>query len=438
MTDADLGLIGCLLLLALLMSSMPVAFVMGVVGMAGLMMMRNPEIGMAIASREVYSTLTGQTLSVIPLFVLMGQVAFHSGISRSLFRAAYAWIGRLPGGLAMATVGACTGFGAICGSGPATSATIGMVALPEMKRYGYRMRLATGAVAAGGSLGMLIPPSVVFIVYAVLTQGSIGDLFMAGIVPGLLIAGLFCIAILIWCLLVPGMGPAGEKTTLRQKIVSLGGVIETLILFAVVIGGMFGGWFSPIEAAAIGAFGSLVIAAIKRKLTVRMLSRSLMETARTTCMVMIIVAGAKIFGQFLGRTEVTESLARWLTSLPAPRWLLIAMILGFYFVAGCFVDALALVLLTVPIFHPVVVGLGYDPVWFGVMIVVVTQMGVISPPVGVNVYVVAGIARDVPLQTVFRGALPFLLALIVATAILILFPNLATFLPELMRQASGR
>ncbi|MFP4105801.1 MAG: TRAP transporter large permease [Phycisphaerae bacterium] len=434
MSDIELGILGCVVLLVLLMSSMPVAFVMAIIGMVGMAILRNPELGINIVSRELYTTLTGQTLSVIPLFVLMGQVAFHSGISRKLFKAAYSWIGWLPGGMAMATVGACSGFGAICGSGPATSATIGAVALPEMKRYGYRMQLATGAVAAGGSLGMLIPPSVVFIVYAVLTQGSIGDLFIAGLIPGTLITLIFCITIFLWCKLRPSLGPAGEPTSLKEKIISLGGVFETLILFLLVIGGIFLGWFAPIEAAAIGAFGSLVIAAAKRKLTLRMLKQALKETARTTCMVMIIVAGAKIFGQFLARTELTEHLATWLATVPAPAWLLVTLILAFYFVAGCFVDALALVLLTVPIFHPVVVGLGYDSIWFGVMIVVVTQMGVISPPVGVNVYVVAGIERDVSLQTVFRGALPFLLALVVAAAVLIIFPDLTTFLPKLIER----
>ncbi len=434
MTDMQLGALACVVLLVLLMSSMPVAFVMATIGMVGMMYLRNPELGMSIATRELYGTLTSETLTVIPLFVLMGQVAFHSGISRKLFKAAHAWIGWLPGGLAMATVGACTGFGAICGSGPATSATIGAVALPEMKRYGYRMQLATGAVAAGGSLGMLIPPSVVFICYAVLTQGNIGDLFIAGLVPGTLISVLFCITIYLLCKFRPEMGPTGSPVTWVQRILALSGVIETVVLFLAVIGGMFVGFFSPIEAAAIGAFGSLVIALLKRKLTPRMLARSLKETARTTCMVMLIVAGAKIFGQFLARTELTEAVATWLTEVPAPPWLLVTLILAFYFVCGCFVDALALVLLTVPIFEPVTTSLGYDPIWFGVMIVVVTQMGVISPPVGVNVYVVAGVERDVPLQTIFRGALPFLAALVVAVVILVAFPGLTTFLPKLIQR----
>lgn len=433
MTSLQIGILGCIFLFIFLIASMPVAFSMAIAGIVGFASLVNSGAALSMASADLYETLSSYSLTVIPLFVLMGQIAFHVGISRRLFNTAYVWLGALPGGLAMATVGACTAFGAICGSGPATAATMSAVALPEMRRYGYSMELASGAVASAGGLGILIPPSVVFIVYAILTEQSIGKLFIAGVLPGLLIAGLFCLTIYINCVRRPELGPRGPKTTWREKIVSLAGVSETLVLFAVVMGGMFLGFFTPTEAAAIGAAGSLAIAAVKRQLTFKMVVRSLLETARTSCMVLIIVAGAVMFGHFLARTRIPFELAEWLGNLPLPGWAIIYCIIFFYLVAGCFVDALALVLLTVPIFYPVITKLGYDPIWFGVIIVVVTMMGVISPPVGVNVYVVAGMERDIPLSTVFRGSLPFLWALVVAAAILVAFPQISLFLPGLSK-----
>jgi C4-dicarboxylate transporter DctM subunit len=432
-TDLHAGILGCVVLLILLMSSMPVAFAMTAVGLVGFALLRGPAPAMSMSVAELYGVFSQHSLTVIPLFVLMGQVAFHSGISRRLFRAAYHWLGPLPGGLAMATVGACTGFGAICGSSPATAATMASVALPEMKRYGYDMELGTGAVAAGGSLGMLIPPSVVFICYGILTEQSVGKLFIAGIVPGLLIAVLFCLTIYVLCVRRREMGPAAAPTTWLAKLASLAGVAETLVLFAVVMGGMFLGYFTPTEAAAIGAAGSILIGLLKRQLSPRVFARCLAETARTSCMVLIIVAGAVIFGRFLAITRIPMEVANWLAHLPFPGWIIMTFIILFYLISGCFIDALALVLLTVPIFYDVVIGLGYHPIWFGVMIVVVTQMGVISPPVGVNVYVVSGIERDVPLQTVFKGALPFLAALVIAALILLALPQLTLFLPNLVR-----
>jgi len=432
MTPTQAGIVGCVALILLLMSSMPVAFVMAVVGFVGFACVVSTNGAMSMVTAELYDSFTNQSLTVIPLFVLMGQIAFHAGISRKLFNTAYKWLGPLPGGLAMATVGACTAFGAICGSGPATAATMASVALPEMKRYKYSMELGSGAVAAGGSLGMLIPPSVVFIVYGIMTEQSIGKLFIAGILPGLMIAAIFCATIYLWCKLRPSLGPSSPSFTWGEKFASLAGVMETVILFVVVMGGMFIGLFTPTEAAAIGAAGSIVIAAVKRQLTLKILARSLEETVRTSCMVMIIIAGAVIFGRFLAVTQIPSDLAGWLSALSVPGWVIIAFIIFFYLVAGCFVDALALVLLTVPIFSPVIDKLHYDPIWFGVIIVVVTQMGVISPPVGVNAYVVSGIARDIPLETVFKGIMPFLLALIVASVILVAFPQISLFLPNLI------
>lgn len=432
MTPTQAGIVGCIALVVLLMSSMPVAFAMALVGFLGCAYLLNPQAAMSMAAADLYDTFTSYSLTVIPLFVLMGQISFHAGISRKLFNTAYKWLGPLPGGLAMATVGACTAFGAICGSGPATAATMASVALPEMKRYKYSMELGSGAVAAGGSLGMLIPPSVVFIVYGILTEQSIGKLFIAGIVPGLMIAAMFCATIYLWCKLRPELGPASPPFTWGEKFRSLIGVMETLILFVVVMGGMFIGLFTPTEAAAIGAAGSMVIALVKRQLPWRVLVQSLHETVRTSCMVMVIVAGAIIFGHFLALSQIPTDLAAWLSGLKVSGWVIIAFIIFFYLVAGCFVDALALVLLTTPIFFEVITELNYDPIWFGVIIVVVTQMGVISPPVGVNAYVVAGIERDIPLETVFKGIMPFLLALVLAAVILVAFPQISLFLPNLI------
>lgn len=433
MSPAVAGLFGFVMLLVLLAASLPVGFVMLVVGLVGFAIVVSPSAALNMATIDLYTTFSDYNLTTIPLFVLMGQVAFHTGISRGLFTAAYHWMGRLPGGLAMSTVGACTAFGAICGSGPATSATIASVALPEMRRYKYDMQLATGCIAAGGSLGMLIPPSIVFIVYAILTELSIGKLFIAGILPGLFIAALFCGVIYFECKRNPQLGPPGPAFTWKEKIRSLGGVWETLLLFLLVMGGMFLGYYTATEAAAIGAAGTMVIAILKRELSWKRLVQCLNESTRTSCMVMMIVAGAIVFGRFLAVTRVPSELATWMASLPLPGWCIIALIIVFYLIGGCFLDALALDILTIPIFYPVVKALGYDLIWFGVMIVVVTQMGVITPPVGVNVYVVGGMARDVPMEKIFRGSMPFLYALIAASIIFTIFPQMVLVLPNLIK-----
>ena len=433
MTPLAVGVLGVVALLVLLICSLPVAIVMGLVGVVGYAAVINSKAALAMLSADLYDVFSNYNLTVIPLFVFMGQVAFHTGISRRLFAAANSWLSGLRGGLAMATIGACAAFGAICGSGPATAATMAAVALPEMKRYKYSDALASGTVAAGGGLGMLIPPSVVFIVYGILTEQSIGKLFISGVIPGLLVAALFCVVIAVQCRLNPQLAPPAVRVAWGVRFKSLLGVIETLVLFVFVMGGMFAGWFTPTEGAAMGAVGSVAIAAAGRNCTLKMLWQAAQETIRTSCMVMVIVAGATMFGHFLAVTGLPTQFAGWLAGLPVPPWVIIIMIILFYLVAGCFIDSLALILLTIPIFYPVVMGLGYDPIWFGVMIVLVTQMGVITPPVGVNVYVVSGIDRSIPLQTVFRGSMPFLLALFVACGLLMLFPPLATWLPQIVR-----
>ncbi|MBO4286769.1 MAG: TRAP transporter large permease [Kiritimatiellae bacterium] len=429
MEPLSIGILGCAALLLFLVGSMPVAFAMAIVGAVGFAAVVSPRAAMSVVAADFYATFTNYNLTVIPLFIFMGQVAFHTGISSRLFAAANNWFSSLRGGLAMATVGACAAFGAICGSGPATAATMAAVALPEMRRYKYDDALASGTVAAGGGLGMLSPPSVVFIVYGILTEQSIGKLFFAGILPGLLVAFLFCLSIRIQCWLNPNAAPPAQKVPWRTRIKSLAGVTETLLLFFFVMGGMFAGFFTPTEGAAIGAFGSIVIAAIGRHLTLEVLWKAGEETLRTSCMVLVIIAGATVFGHFLAVTGTPMHFAGWLAQLPLPAWVIILAIIAFYLVCGCFIDSLALILLTVPILYPVILKLHYDPIWFGVMAVLVTQMGVITPPVGVNAYVVSGIERSIPLQTVFRGSLPFLFALFLACTLLLLFPQIATWLP---------
>lgn len=433
MEPLTVGVLGCVALLLLLVCSMPVGMAMGIVGIAGFAAVVKAKAAMAVLSADLYDVFSNYNLTVIPLFVFMGQVAFHAGISRRLFAAANCWFSSLRGGLAMATVGACAAFGAICGSGPATAATMAAVALPEMKRLRYDDALASGTVAAGGGLGMLIPPSVIFIVYGILTEQSIGKLFIAGLLPGLLVSLFFCAVISLLCHLRPTLAPETVRLSWSVRLKSLYGVTEMLILFCFVMGGMFAGWFTPTEGAAVGAAGSVVIAALGRNLTWKMLAQAGMETVRTSCMVLVIVAGATMFGHFLAVTGVPMQFAGWLSALPLPAWAIMLVVILFYLLVGCFIDSLALVLLTVPIFFPVVQRLGYHPIWFGVMIVLVTQMGVITPPVGVNAYVVSGIERSIPLQTVFRGAMPFLLALVLVCALLMVFPQIATWLPQIVK-----
>ncbi|MFO7601074.1 MAG: TRAP transporter large permease [Candidatus Desulfacyla sp.] len=433
MSLTAIGMIGIAILILLLFSNMPVGFVMGFLGFLGFSYVVNTEAGMALLVRDVWDVFSSYGLTVIPLFVFMGQIAFHSGISRRLYDSAYVFLGHRRGGLAMATVGACAGFSAISGSTNATAATMATVTLPEMKRYKYDMGLATGTVAAAGSLGILIPPSVVFIVYGILTEQSIGKLFAAGILPGILLACLFLVVIYLRVRNNPSLAPPGPKTTWEQRIRSFGGVAETLFIFALVMGGLFFGIFTPTEAAAAGAFLTLLLSVIRRQLSWNGFIQSLADTTRISCMVMIIVTGAVVFGHFMAITRVPFDLAAWVAALPLPRFAVMLVIILLYLCGGCFMDALAMVMLTVPIFFPVAQALGFDPIWFGVVIVLITEMGVITPPVGVNVYVVYGVAKDVPLETIFRGVLPMLLALVICNLMILVFPQIALFLPGLMK-----
>ncbi|HON22154.1 MAG TPA: TRAP transporter large permease [Syntrophales bacterium] len=433
MTPVTTGIVGFLVLITLMFLRIPVAFVMAMVGFVGFGVLVSWPASLSLLARDFFSIFSSYNLTVIPLFILMGQVAHYSGISARLFNAAHKFIGHLPGGLAIATIGACSFFAAICGSTTATSATMATVALPQMKKYNYDPALATGVVAAGGTLGILIPPSTIFIIYGIMTEQSVGRLFVAGVLPGILLAVLFSLVILIWSRLQPDLCDQAPKTTWKEKFASLTGVIETIILFVIVMGGLFIGLFTPTEAAGIGALGTYLIALIGRNLTWRSFLRSLIETVRISCMIMVIVAGATVFGHFLAVTTIPMEIGAWVAGLSVPPAAVMALIILTYLFLGCLMDSLAMIMLTIPVFYPVVNTLGYDPIWFGVIIVLVGGMGVITPPVGINAYVVAGIARDVPLQVIFKGSLYLMSAMIILTILLLFFPEIALYLPSLMR-----
>jgi tripartite ATP-independent transporter DctM subunit len=434
MTPLAIGLIGILGFLALVALRMPIAIAMALAGFAGFSFMVSPQAAMNMVAKEMYSNLSSYSLSVIPMFVWMGFLAYYSGIGTQLYIFAYKLIGHWPGGLAIATQVACAVFGAICGSNTATAATMGAIALPEMKKYKYDTSLATASIAAGGVLGVLIPPSVIFIVYGMATEQSVGKLFMAGILPGILLMLLYIAAIYILTLRNPSLGPAGPKSSWKERIGAMrGGLGEVLFVFLLSIGGLFAGWFTATEAGAVGSAGVLAVALVEKRLSWEGFKKSLYDTTRTSAMIMFMVAGAVMFGRFMAVSRVPFELANWAGALPLPPFAIMAIIIFIYLILGCLIDALALVLLTIPIFYPVAVTtLGYDPIWFGVIIVMVVAMGVITPPVGMNVYIIKGIVPDVPLEVIFKGIWPFLIAVLVCIVILMIFPQIATILPSMI------
>ena len=432
MSPELIGILGILLMFILLALGMYIGMAMALVGFLGLCVIVGWDSGLSILGITPLAEGSSYTLSVIPLFVLMGQFAFISGISTDIYKTVYAWMGRFRGGLAMATVCACAGFAAVCGSSLATGATMGMVAIPEMAKYKYSRRLSTGCVAAGGTLGILIPPSIGFVIYGILTQESIGRLFMAGIIPGILLAILFILTIYVQCKINPEMGPRGEATTWGTKIRSLSGTWGILLLIFLVMGGLYLGIVTPTEAAGVGAFGSFVIALLKRKLSFKGLIQCLMDTGKTTAMIFLIIIGANIFSSFLGLARIPMGLADLIAGLELPRVVILIGIILIYIVMGCVMDCYAIMILTVPIIFPVIEALQFDPIWFGVLMVVVLEVGLITPPVGLNVFVLNAAAPDVPLTVIFRGILPFLVAALACIVLLILFPQLALFLPSRM------
>lgn len=431
MSPVLVGVLGILVLILLILLGTPIGFALTLTGFLGFSYLVSFHAALSMVAKEVFLTLSSYSLAVLPLFFLMGQIAYQIGMSRRFFDTAYTWLGHLPGGLAMATVGGCAGFSAISGSSSATAATMGTVALPEMKKYHYDEALATGTIAAGGTLGILIPPSVVLILYGIQTEQSIGKLFVAGILPGILLSLLFIITIYIQCRLNPELGPKGPRKSLMEKMLSLPGTLEPLILFIFVMWGLLVGWFTPTEAGGMGAIGALAIGLFRRNLDWKGLWTAASETTRVVAMLFMILAGAMIFGRFLAVTRIPTELAEWVITLHVSRVVILSLVLIIYMVGGCIMDALSFLLVTISVFFPMILKLGYDPIWFGVIIVILLEMGAITPPVGINAYVIKGVAKDVRLEVVFKGIIPFFISMIVCLAILIIFPQIALFLPGL-------
>ncbi|QGP91511.1 C4-dicarboxylate TRAP transporter large permease protein DctM [Neomoorella glycerini] len=433
MTPLEVGIIGIIALLLLIFSGISVGVAMAVVGFLGFAYISGWEPAMGVLKTVPYTTAASFVMSVIPLFVLMGQLAFHSGISNDLFKTANKWLGHLPGGMAMASIAASAGFAAVCGSSPATTATVGAISLPEMTKLKYNRGFAAAAVAAGGTLGILIPPSNGFILYGVIAEQSIGKLFLAGIIPGVILAALYMVTIYLVAVRNPALAPQGPVTPWGEKLVSLKNSWAMIVLFGGIMGGILSGVFTANEAAAIGAFGALLFFLLRRKLNKENVVACLTETMNTSAMIFLVLIGANIFGYFLTVTTLPQALASFLASLPVSRYVIFIGIMTIYLFLGCIMDSLAMVVITTPIFFPVVMNLGFDPIWYGVMMVVAMEMGQITPPVGINLFVITGVAKDVPMHVIFRYIAPFVVTLIVFMFIMIAFPQTALYLPHLVR-----
>ncbi len=430
-TDA-VAIVGFVLLFGLMLLRVPVGMAMGLVGVGGFAYLSGSGPALKIVGHTSMRTVTDWNFAVVPLFLLMGSFATTSGMSRELFRAANAFLGHLRGGLGIATIAACGGFAAICGSSVATAATFSRVAYPEMRRYGYPQSFATGVIAAGGTLGIMIPPSTVFAVYGLITQQDIGKLFVAGIIPGIVAILMYMLTITIIGYARPGHLPAGLRASWRERFEGLRDVWATLLLFAFVIGGIYGGLFTATEAAGMGAAGAFILGIVRGRLSRPDILRSLLEATRTTAAVFTVLIGAILFGYFLTITQTPQKVTEFLTGLGIGRYGVLALIMVMYLVLGCLMDALAMIILTVPIIFPVIQQLGFDPIWFGVIIVMTVELGLIHPPVGMNIFVIKSVVEDAKISTIFYGVLPFIITDILRLILLIAFPILALWLPSKM------
>ena len=431
--DANIvAVIGLALMALLMLLGQPIAFTMLAAGVLGNAYLLSTGAATHLLATNIWEQFSSYGLSVIPLFVLMGQFAYRAGTTERLYHAAYTWVGRLPGGLAGTTIAASAGFSAICGSNSATTATMGTIAMPEMRRYGYDPALSTGAIAVGGTLGVVIPPSVVLIVIAVQTEQSLLRLFVAAVVPGLILTALFLATIVWMCKRNPALGPLGPQTSWGEKFRALTGVIEALALFSLVIGGLYMGWFTPTEAGAAGAFGALAIGLIQRSLNLKGIVMSIVESVRISAMVVLLIAGAVLFGRFLTVSRLPFELAEWASALPVAPFVILLVVLGIYIIGGMLMDALGFLVVTIPIFFPLGVALGYDPVWYTVILTIITTMGAVTPPVGVNVFIVHGLAPEVPIHTIFRGVAYFMVSFVLCVLMMWVFPVTVTGLPNWM------
>ncbi|QOL79434.1 TRAP transporter large permease [Pseudooceanicola spongiae] len=432
MSGGLIGLSGLIILFVLLIIRIPVAFAMFAVGFAGIWVLRDLNSAMSLLASESFTIASSAELVVVPLFILMGNVASVTGMSARLYDAAYAIVGQIRGGLALATVLGCAGFAALSGSSVASALTMGKVSMDQMNRFDYDNRLSTGVVAAGGTLGILIPPSTGFVIYAILTQQSIGRLFLAGILPGLLLLSMFMLTVVLLCWLMPGFGPRGPKSTMREKGRKMAGALPVLLVVILTIGGIYGGLFSPVEASAVGAGLVILIGVLEGRLGFARFWEAAKSSIVTSATVMLILISAHLINPFLALTHIPTLIGEYLSALDVAPMVVLGLILLTYLVLGCFLEGFAMLVLTMPIFFPVITQLGMDPIWFGVLVVLTLEMGLISPPVGVNVFVVKSVATDVPLGRIFAGVMPFWIAMLVTLAILVAFPQIALILPNTM------
>jgi C4-dicarboxylate transporter DctM subunit len=431
MSSVSVGVIGLFAVLLLFLTGIEIAYAMAIVGFLGFCYLANPIAAMNLIAKDFFDVFSNYGLTVVPLFVLMGQVAFNAGIARRLYSSTYKFIGHVPGGLAMATVAGATAFKAICGSTIATAATFAVVAIPEMDRYNYSKKLSTGVVAVVGTLGSLIPPSVFIILLGVITEQSIGKLFLAGIFPGLLIAFFFIAVIYGWCKINPNLGPKGESFPWKERIKSLPELIWVVLIFVIVVFGLVWGVFTPTEAGSMGTLAVILLSLVKKDINWPNFIKSIAESLNTACMVLVLIAGSTVFGHFLAVSRIPMVAAEFTMGLPYPRALIMVVIAFIYLLGGSFMEDLAFVIIATPIFFPIAVKLGYDPMWFCIFIAIVQMVGIVIPPVAINVFVVKNISK-VPLTTIYLGVLPFLISIVVGAVFLFLFPQIALWLPSVL------
>ncbi|MGC1401861.1 MAG: TRAP transporter large permease [Thermodesulfobacteriota bacterium] len=425
-----ISLLTVILLFVFFLMGLEIGFSMALAGFIGFAWIVNVPAALNLVAKDIYGVFSNYGFTVIPLFVLMGQVGASGGIARSLYDSGYKFIGHVPGGLAIGTVAAATAFKAICGSSPATAATFATIAVPEMDRYGYDKRLSCGTVATVGTLGVLIPPSVTLIIYGILTETSIGKLFLAGIIPGLIIAFSFVITLYGWCKINPKLGPKGKKSTWKERFASLPPVLWVLIIFVLVVGGLMQGYFTPTEAGSVGTFAVLILTLAKREMDLKRFIKSLKDTLRIACMVITLIAGATILGHFFAVTRTPYMAADFLGSLPLNRNIIMVLIFVVYLIGGSFIEDMAFLILATPIFLPLIIKLGYDPVWFGVIVCVITMIGIILPPMAINVFVVSGVTK-VPINTIYKGIYPYIIGMYICLFIFLFFPQISLWLPNL-------
>ncbi|HME42269.1 MAG TPA: TRAP transporter large permease [Syntrophorhabdales bacterium] len=431
MNEIIIGIVGIFLLMLLFLTNIEISFAMGIIGYLGYAMIVSPQGATTIITKDLFETFASYGLTVVPLFVLMGQIAFNAGVAKRLYDGSYKFLGHIPGGLALATVVGVTVFKAICGSAAATTATFASVAVPEMDRFGYSKKLSTGIVAVAGTLGNLLPPSVTLIIFGMITEQSIGKLFLAGFFPGLLLSALFALIIVGWCKVDPLVGPKGNRYTWKERIASLPAIIWPIVIFVLMVGGLMGGMFTPTEAGSVGTLAVLLFALFSGQLGFTGLKKSIVESLRTSCMVLMLIATSTILGHFFAVTKIPAIAAHWVVQLPIHRHFIMALIMLIYLLGGSFIDDLAFMMLATPIFFPAIVKLGYDPIWAGIMICLTVMIGCVVPPVAMNVFVVKNITK-VPFGIIYKGVCPFLISLILLVVLLFIFPDIVLYLPNLL------